>query len=172
MESRVSARSQIEITILSEEENHMRKVLVVAAVLSFGMVLDAADPIVGTWKLNLEKSKLHNPIQSYSLKIDLTPPNTYRCVFDIVNAKGEKRHVEIVRISDGMEHPVEGVNAPVGVTEVTSQDLKHVIRKRNGKLVAEIVGTISADGKVHSVTQTITDASGDHYQELLVFDRQ
>ena len=150
----------------------MRIVFTVGALLTLSTLLTAADPIVGTWKLNLEKSKLHNPVQSYALKIELNPPNTYRCVFDVVNTKGDKRHVEIIRISDGIEHPVEGVNAPMGVTEVTSQDFKHVIRKRDGKVVAEIKGTISADGNVHTVTQTVTDASGNQYQELLVFDRQ
>jgi len=150
----------------------MRIVFTIGALLTLTTLLTAADPIVGSWKLNLEKSKLHNPVQSYDLRIEMTPPNTYRCVFDVVNAKGEKRHQEIIRIGDGKEHPVEGVNAPVGVTEITSQDLKHVIRKRNGKRVAELQGKISADGKVHTVTQSIVEASGNEYKELLVFDRQ
>jgi hypothetical protein len=150
----------------------MRIVFTIGTLLTLSTLLTAADPIVGSWKLNLEKSKLHNPVQSYDLRIELTPPNNYRCIFDVVNAKGEKRHVEIIRISDGKEHPVEGVNAPVGVTEITSQHLTHVIRKRNGKRVAEIKGKISADGKVHTVTQSIVEAGGNEYKELLVFDRQ
>jgi len=150
----------------------VRKALAIAAVLSFGMVLGAADPIVGTWKLNVEKSQLHNPVRSYLMKIEETAPNTYRCVFDVVNAQGEKRHQEIIRISDGMEHPVEGVNAPVGVTEVVSPSLKKVVRKRNGKLVFELDVQFSDNGKTHTVTTTGTDVSGKSYKELHVFERQ
>jgi hypothetical protein len=63
----------------------MRIVFTLGTLLTFSTLLTAADPIVGTWKLNLAKSKLHNPVQSYLMTIELTPPNTYRCVFDVVN---------------------------------------------------------------------------------------
>jgi hypothetical protein len=62
----------------------MRLALTAVAALSFSMPLMAADPIVGTWKLNLEKSKLSYSLQSYLLKIEETAPSTYRTVVDIV----------------------------------------------------------------------------------------
>jgi hypothetical protein len=86
--------------------------------------------------------------------------------------KGESQHQEIIRISDGMEHPVEGVNTPAGVTEVTSPGLRKVVRKRNGKLVLELDVQFSDDGKTHTVTAAGTDASGKPYKDLHVFERQ
>lgn len=149
----------------------MRIAPIFLATISLTVSLMAGD-ITGTWKLNLEKSKLHNPVQSYLMKIDLTGPNTYRCVFDVVNAKGEKRHQEVIRISDGMEHPVEGVNVTAGRSEIVSHDLTKVIQKRNGKLFGEIDVEFTADGKMHKVTQTGTDDKGKPYKDLLVFERQ
>ena len=35
----------------------MRKVILFLVILSFPTILWAADPIIGTWKLNVEKSK-------------------------------------------------------------------------------------------------------------------
>lgn len=40
------------------EENHMRPPLTLVGLISFCMTLAAAEPFVGTWKLNVEKSKL------------------------------------------------------------------------------------------------------------------
>jgi hypothetical protein len=154
------------------KETHMRKVLAIAAVLSFSMTLVAADPIVGTWKLNVAKSQLHNPVQSYLMKIEQTAPNTYRCVFDVVTAQGEKQHQEIIRIGDGKKHPVEGLNAPAGVAEVVSPGLRKVVRTRNGKLVFELDVQFSDDEKTHTVTAIRTDASGNSYKDLDVFERQ
>jgi len=131
-----------------------------------------AGDITGAWKLNLEKSILRNPIQSYVVKITLTPPNTYRCVFDIVNAQGERLHAEVIRIADGREHPVRGVNAPVGDVEVVSPGLAKVVHTREGRLVYQFNVTFSPDGRECYVHQTGTNAVGKPYTGLLVFDRQ
>jgi hypothetical protein len=131
-----------------------------------------AGDITGTWNLNVKKSQLHNPVQSYLMKIDMTGPNTYRCVFDVVNAKGEKRHTEVIRISDGKEHPLEGVNVVAGRSEIVSPDLTKVVEKQDGKLFGEIDVHFAPDGKMHTVTQTGTDASGKPYKDLFLFERQ
>lgn len=149
----------------------MRIAPIILGTISLTVSLMAGD-ITGTWNLNVKKSKLHNPVQSYLMKIDMTAPKTYRCVFDIVSAAGEKRHQEVIRIGDDMEHPVEGVNIPPGRTEIVSHDLTKVVQKRAGKVFGEIDVQFSADGKMHTVTQTGTDASGKPYKDLLVFERQ
>jgi hypothetical protein len=99
----------------------------IVAALTVSCVVWSADPMVGTFKLNVEKSKLHIPVQNETLKVDLIAPNTYRSVFDIVNAKGEKRHEEVIRITDGKEYPVEAVNRPVADTQIASPGLRKVV---------------------------------------------
>ncbi len=141
-------------------------------VLFFAATTMFAGDITGTWKLNLEKSQLRNPGKSYLMKIVLTSPNTYRCIFDNVNAKGEKRHVEIVRIADGKEHTAEGVNVAPGSTEIVSPNLTKVVEKRDGKIVGELQVTFSSDGNEHTVVATGTDANGKPYKEVHVFERQ
>jgi len=138
--------------------------------LTVSCVVWGADPLVGTFKLNAEKSKLHNPVQSETLKVDLIAPNTYRSVIDIVNTKGEKRHTEVIRIADGKEHPVEAVNRPLGDTQIASPGLRKVVLKKDGKVVSEMEIKASPEG--HIVTQTGTDANGKPYKDVIVWERQ
>jgi len=149
----------------------MRIAPIILGTISLAISLMARD-ITGTWKLNAEKSKLHNPVQNYLMKIELTGPNTYRCVFDAVNASGVKQHVEVIRITDGKEHPVEGVNEPAGRTQIVSHDMTKIVQKTNGKIIGEIDVKFSADGKTRTVTQTGTDASGKSWKDLLVWEKQ
>jgi hypothetical protein len=50
----------------------------------------AADPEVGTWKINIEKSKLRNPAawKGRIMIIEQVGPDTRRVIFEIPNAKG------------------------------------------------------------------------------------
>jgi hypothetical protein len=83
---------------LHSKEHPMRRILTALAALSCSFSLMAAKPLVGTWKLNIEKSKLRNPLQSEIMKIEETTPNTYRVTLDSVTATGEKRHQEIAEV--------------------------------------------------------------------------
>ena len=148
----------------------MRPALSLIASILLGTTLMAAD-ITGTWKLNVAKSRLCNPVQSYVMKIQKTAPMTYRCSFDIVGANGEKRHNEIIRIADGKEHAMLGVNLRPGASEIVSEDNLKVIRKRDGKVVLEMNIKFSPDGKSHEVATTGVDANGKSFTELNVFER-
>ena len=129
-------QSRVDPYNLSTSERTSMRRLTVFAALSCGFTLMAADPIVGTWKVNVEKSKMRNPVQSEIMKIEETAPNTYRCVFDIVTPTGEKLHREIIRIADGKEHPVEGVNTnAAGASEITSPGLRRVVQNRDGSIL-------------------------------------
>lgn len=150
----------------------MRPVLALIAIVSLGSALEAADASEITWKLNVEKSKLHNPVQSYLLKIELIAPKTHRLTWDIVSGDGTKRHQELVRIADGKEHVSEGMNVPAGTSEIVSEDFAKVIHKRDGKTVYQMTVIVASDGKSQQAAVTGVDGNGKPYQDLEVFDRQ
>lgn len=96
----------------------MRIALTALAVFSCSFTLMAADPFVGTWKLNVEKSKLGTAdMASETMKISKTGPNVYRTAIDSVSNSGETRHSERDRTYDGKEHQGTGVgiNKPVSL---------------------------------------------------------
>lgn len=139
------------------------------AILSLGLALNlfAADPIVGTWKLNLKKSKLHTPVQSATMTVTETGSNTYLTVFDFVTAKGKEGHQEQTSIFDGNEHPVEG-----GASEIASPEGRTVIRKLKGKYVGQVQTQVSPDGKTLTSIQNRIDPKGNPYEDVRVYERQ
>ena len=153
----------------------MRIALTVVAILSFSMTLEAAEPFVGTWKLNVGKSKLTGNsvnISSETMMISKTGPKAFRTTIDSVSKSGQTRHFEINRTYDGKEHPATGVGfKQEGATEIDQRvdaSTRHIVSKRDGKVRNELTSTVSSDGK----TMTNTTRRADGSEDIEVFDRQ
>lgn len=149
----------------------MRITLTVLAVLLFSLTLMAAD-FTGTWKLNLEKSKLQdNDLASEIMTISQAGPNSYTTIIDTVSKSGDQRHTERNRINDGKEHPASGVGIKAeGFTEISQQvnaSTRKLTQKRDGKVMGEITSTLSPDGKVMTNHRT-----NGKVHDVLVFERQ
>src|SRR2546426_3350997 len=121
----------------------MKKRIAVAifATLTLSLTIIAAD-MAGTWKLNVQKSKLgkSNTTTSQIMKITRTGPDTFTTTIDWVLKSGEKRHQEIHRVMDGKEHPATGVGLQGGGTEIVQQvdaSTRKVTQKRDGKVMSE-----------------------------------
>jgi hypothetical protein len=147
----------------------MRTTRIAVAMLSFSFTLLAADPFVGTWKLNVAKSTLKGSnadIASASMTISPLGPNAFRTTQDELLKSGEKRHVEINRTYDGKEHPATGVGfKKEGASEIdqrVNESTRKITIMRDGKVTGGFTSTVSPDGKM------MTNA-GD---SVLVFDRQ
>jgi len=149
----------------------MRITLTVLAALLFSLTLMAAD-FTGTWKLNVEKSKIqNNDLASETMTISQAGPNSYTTTVDAVSKSGERRHTELYRIDDGEEHPAKGVGFKAeGVTETSQQvnvSTRKITQKRDGKVIGEITSTLSSDGKVMTNHRT-----NGKVHDVLVFERQ
>lgn len=149
----------------------MRLTITVLATVVFSFPVAAAD-FNGTWRLNVEMSKLRgNDIASETVTISQTGPNTYTTMIDLVTTSGVRRHLEISRVYDGKEHPATGVGfKQEGRTEISQQiipSIRKITSKRDGKVVGEIISTLSPDGKVMTNRRTIGAT-----EEVRVFERQ
>src|SRR3972149_12244886 len=76
------------------------------------------DPLMGTWKLNLSKSKYNPgpPPRSRILKFELSPNDGLIMTNDGITANGEKTHTVESFAQDGKDHPeteIQGVDARV-----------------------------------------------------------
>ena len=106
----------------------------------FGMVglLWAADPFVGTWKLNVAKSKFDPP--SSALKSDLVKiaaqVNGLKYTFDRVDLEGKAIHIEYAAKFDGKDYPVTITgDKSVSTTSLRRIDANTIesVNKINGK---------------------------------------
>jgi hypothetical protein len=130
-----------------------------------------ADPFDGTWKLNVEKSKMlpNTNIASRTMTISTTGSNGYRTTFDDVSKTGKKGHQVVNRILDGKEYPLTGEGVKEGDTQINqrvSESTRKIITKRNG-ITREITSTISADGKVMTNRRSSPDG-----EEILIYEKQ
>lgn len=130
-----------------------------------------ADGFSGTWKLDLQKSKLRNAnISGATLTIEQTGPTSYRTTLEVTLTSGEKQHVAFNRICDGIERKVDTADSgsfdDSEMCEFVAGGRK-ITMKKDGKVVATISSTLSTDGQ--TLINRRSDAQG---EELHIYDRE
>ena len=135
----------------------------------------AADNLLGTWKLNITKSK-YNPgpaPKSSTTRWATVPAGGLKITSDGVDAAGKSTHTEIVTMFDGKEAELKGAAAPT--TRLYSRIDDHTyefVTRVNGKVTTTSRGTNSADGKTRTLVTTGTTPDGKPVNNTAVYDRQ
>jgi hypothetical protein len=154
-----------------------RSALTVGVILVVGLsVLSAqgADPRVGSWQLNVAKSK-YTPgpaPKSQTLKIEAVGKGE-KVTSEIVSDTGDKTVTEYTADYDGKPHPLRGSATAdmVTLTRVDSHTTERVDSK-GGKTVTTYHRVVSKDGKTMTVTTKGTNAQGQATSSVVVFDKQ
>ena len=149
--------------------------LAVCAVMLFSSsIVLAADNWMGTWKLNVEKSK-YSPgpaPKSLTLKYEASQGGI-RHTSDGVNAEGKATHSAYSSKFDGKDVPYEGnPNADTAAPKKTDDNSFENVWKKDGKVTATLKAAVSKDGKTMRVTVKGTDAQGKPASGVLVFEKQ
>lgn len=134
----------------------------------------ADDPVIGTWTLNLDKSKFH----------DGTAPKSMTRVYSAgaagtdmkvtgVNADGSAISQTVTLTYDGKDCAVTGgtVYDTLSLTKVNGSTVKSVLKK-DGKVVGHTTRSISAKGKVLTLSTALKTPKGGTTHDVAVFDRQ
>src|ERR1700751_289599 len=143
-----------------------------ASLLLAGMAF-AADPVVGTWKLNVAKSKF-SPGQELksSTRVYTEADGVYTLEQKRTGTDGKEMSYK-VQNSDGKDMK----QAPGGPVETTHAKKVNANTwdfelKEGGKVVGHVHRVVSAGGKILTVHNTGTQLNGVACDETLVFDRQ
>ena len=146
--------------------------------VSVGLMAQAPDPLVGTWKINLAKSTFSPGPAPKSQTLTIT-----------VAGQGMKVNVQGV---DGQGKPTstqytanyDGKDYPVTITGAAAADYDHVVlkridartsettRKKTGKVVQTVRRVVSQDGKTLTTTATGMNAQGQKVNNVTVYDKQ
>jgi hypothetical protein len=143
-------------------------------VLALASVAMAADPFVGTWKLNVEKSTFSpGPVpKSDILKIG-AQDSALKLLGNGVDAEGKSGHYELSLIFDEKDYPSVGFP---GVDTTSSKRINTnnivTIDKRAGKEVGSWRFTASKDGKTLTCATKGKDAKGQNISLAMVYDKQ
>jgi hypothetical protein len=140
--------------------------------LSFG-VHAQTDPTLGTWKLNLAKSKYNAgpPPKSSTVVIESAGPGITLTATTIL-ADGSTRKITYTANYDGKDAVVTGTPDYDTIAIKKSGNSTEGMRKKGGKTVQTYTRTVSADGKTMTVASKGTNAAGDKVDNVQVYDRQ
>jgi hypothetical protein len=128
---------------------------------------------VGTWTLNLGKSKFSpGPAPKASTVTYSAAGQGLKAVIDGVGPDSSKVHWEYTANTDGKSYPVTGNPDAdmVVVKRVDANTLENTYTLK-GKQTVIVRRTVSADRKTLTVTQTGTNAQGQKLNHVLVFER-
>jgi hypothetical protein len=130
---------------------------------------------VGTWKLNLAKSKYNGAPapKGQTVKTEAAGAGIKTTV-DIVVADGTVRHFEYTANYDGKDNPVIGnsVNGDTMARTRINTNTTKIVNKQDRKVTVTQTSVVSKDGKTRTVTSTGTNALGQKVNSVQVFDRQ
>ena len=144
-----------------------------AVVLSSSVAL-AADNWLGTWNVDLAKSK-YSPgpaPKSLTLKFEATPDGI-KFTGDGVGADGKPTHSMFLSKFDGKDVSYEGnpdadMASPMRIDDNSYSNTW----KKGGKATITAKVVVSADGKTMTITQTGTNAKGEPVNNVIVYNRQ
>jgi hypothetical protein len=134
----------------------------------------AADPFMGTWKLNEKKSKLapgngKNDTVTYGN----TMMGKVKVTVDGVGADGKPAHNTWTGKFDGKDYSVTGdpTSDTRAYTKVNDRTLEMTVKK-DGKVTGTGRVAVSADGKSRTVTLNGTNAKGKKFKSTAVYDKE
>jgi hypothetical protein len=133
-----------------------------------------SNTLIGTWKLNLAKTKDSPgpPPRSQTLTYQAEGQGL-RVSVDTVDAQGNAAKASFALFFDGKSYPVTGLpdwdastykQVNVSTTEST--------RTKGGNVVQTATRVVSADGKTLTITATGVDANGRQINNVDVYDKQ
>ena len=152
-----------------------RRTMLVAVAVSFVWVTSgfAADPNMGTWKLNEAKSKLTPGGPKNNLVVYEAAGDSVKITVDGTDSDGKPTHNEWTGKFDGKDYAVTGdPNSDMRSYEGRTKHKTGFTVKKNGKVTATGTIILSNDGKSRTVLSSGTDAQGNKYRSTAVYDKQ
>ncbi|HEU0207862.1 MAG TPA: hypothetical protein VFQ78_02685 [Candidatus Udaeobacter sp.] len=151
------------------------KALVVtfAVWVAAGAICFAANPAIGTWKLNEAQSKIPKAMAKNKMVVYKSGRmGKTTVIVDGVDAKGKATHNEWTGKFDGKDYAVTGdpMQDMRSYKRIDDRNLDFWVKK-GGKVTVSGHVAISADGKTRTVATTAM-MNGKNYKSMGVYDRQ
>ena len=138
------------------------------------LAAQGTDPIVGTWELNVAKSKYSpGPTPKSETRTYVVAGQDIRATSKGVDSAGTPTTAEWTVNYDGKDRPQTGnPDADTLSLKRTDAFTTEWTQKRAGKVVITGTRTISRDGKVMTITSKGTNAKGQTINNAEVFEKR
>jgi len=148
--------------------------LAAAALPGIGIAED--NPLIGSWKLNLEKSKYSPGPAPRSLTLNFVANGANLTdTAEGIDAQGQATKTVLAHIYDGKPHPTTGVPGGLYDSSTYTRSDAHTVnfvRSKDGKTVQTGSIVLSADGKTLTVTTEGTGPNGQPIHNVAVYEKQ
>jgi hypothetical protein len=134
-----------------------------------------SNPLIGTWKINLAKSKYSpGPAPRSGTTIFEAVGQGLKITAENTDAQGKLTKVDFGVISfDGKSYPVTGTpDYDASSYKQVNASTFESTRTKAGKVVQTVTIVVSADGKSRTVTTTGVDEKGQQINNVAVYDKQ
>ncbi len=159
----------------------MKRALVFVAIALFAVIgstslLAQSNPLVGTWKLNTDKSKFDpGPAPKSMTRTVVAQGDGVRYTFDGVSSDGKPISYSFSVNFDGKDNPVTG-SVPNAADTVSAKRINassyEATLKKGSKVLGTSKMTVSKDGKVTTVDSQGMTAAGVKTHDVQVYDKQ
>jgi hypothetical protein len=151
----------------------MRLSLVIAF-CSLNGVVWAADPVLGTWKLNLEKSSYNpGPAPKSQTRIYEAHPEGIRVTIKTTMPDGRSTSVQHPLNYDGKEHPITGSSQSDAIVLQKIDDYtSEAVLKHASKVLGRNRRVVSNDGKTMTISYEGTDNRGRQVKNIGVYEKR
>ena len=159
--------------------NKILKMIAIGMVLAVGTgplawAVDAPEAAVGTWTMNLDKSTFSpGPALKSQTRTYVQTADGLAVTYSGTAADGSMVSGKSTFKYDGKDYPISGspdydtlTLKRVDANTITS------VQKKNGKAIGTTTRTVSADGKVMTLTSEGKSAKGESFHNVMVFDRK
>ena len=152
----------------------MKKFSKVLVLFVLGLSLWASEAIIGTWKLNVAKSKYSPgpPPKSATVTYEATAEGLKR-TGETIDAEGNATSFQYTAMYNGQYYPVTGSNLydAIKLTSISSR-ITVATLKKSGKVVSHARRVVSEDGKTMTLTITGTNGKGQKTKDIAIYEKQ
>ena len=157
----------------------MKRVLFVLSLLVLSSVplLAQDNPFVGTWKLNVAKSKFEpGPGPKSQTRTVVAQGEGAKYSFEGIGADGTPFSYSFTVNYDGKDYPMSGTGMPGGADMIAIKRIgtnkAEATLKRGGKEIGKSQAEVSKDGTVSTVKSKGKTPDGKDYSTDSVYDKQ
>src|SRR6266481_6012605 len=151
--------------------------LLVIASVAAGPLLAQDNPFVGSWKLDVAKSKSEpGPVPKSQTRTVVAEGEGAKYSFEGVRADGTPFSYSFTVNYDGKDYPVSGTGMPGGADMIAIKRIgtnkAEATLKRGGKEIGKSQAEVSKDGTVSTVKSKGKTPDGKDYSTDSVYDKQ
>jgi hypothetical protein len=138
-----------------------------------GVACFAADPQMGSWKLNEAKSKIAPESPKITMVVYEAVGDQVKVTVDGIAPDGKATHSEWTGKFDGKDYPVTGsLDSDTRSYKKSGERTMIATNKKGGKVTSTARIVVAADGKSRTVTFSGTTAEGKKFKSTYVQDKE